>query len=172
MIHGGLYTAIYFNFDIIRVPAILYYRKFQKVMTAEQLSKTVMNSTKMLAMVASMHHDLRTSLREYARSKPEFTEVLPSEREAFDYEFPLNFYNYDEVNDQITFNSAGLMQWRKELENSGLPKTEKLGCPSRHVKHDKSENQQENVMTSLLEAQLKFTLKYLEPALEAYSISK
>lgn len=171
MIHGGLYTAIYFNFDIIRVPAILYYRKFQEVMTVEQIQKTVMNSTKMLAMVASMHHDLRTSLREYARSKPEYTEVLPKEREAFDYEFPLNFYAYDEVNDQITFDSAGLMQWRQELEASGLPKTQKLGCPSRHVKYDKTENQTENVMTSLLEAQMHFTLKYLAPALETYAKS-
>jgi hypothetical protein len=171
MVHGGLYTAIYFNFDIIRVPAILYYRKFQKVMTLEQLSKTVMNSTKLLTVVASMHHDLRTSLREYARNKPEFTEALPPEREAFDYEFPLNFYQYDEALDQINFNSEGLAQWRKEVESSGLPKTQKLGCPSRHVKHDKAEGQSENVMISLLDSQLKFTLKYLTPALETYAKS-
>lgn len=170
ILHGGFHTATFFIFDIIRATPLLYFKKHQKVITADELRLIVNNSLKTMIMVASIHREVLSSLRRFSQENPEYAETLPPERTAHDYEFPLNFFSYDEKNNLIAIEHTALMKWRKETEAAHqLPTTQRIGCPARQSKSDASSEKSENVIVSLLESQLNFTLKYLEPALAKYS---
>lgn len=170
ILHGGFHTATFFIFDIIRATPILYFKKHQSVISSDELRLIVNNSLKTMMMVASIHREVLSSLRRFSQENLEYAETLPPERAAHDYEFPLNFFDYDEKNKLIVIKPEALLKWRKETEAAGqLPTTQRIGCPARQAKSDATSEKSDNVIVSLLESQLNFTLKYLEPALEKYT---
>jgi hypothetical protein len=171
ILRGGFHTATFFIFDIIRVAPILYFKQHQRALNTEQLKLIVNNSLKTMMMVASIHREVLSSLRRFSQTV-QYAEALPPEREPNDYEFPIHFFEYDLKNEQIVLKHKALMEWRKETEALGqLPSTQRIGCPARQAKQDTSQEKSDNVIVSLLESQLNFTLKYLEPALVKYSQS-
>jgi hypothetical protein len=157
------------SFDLFRSAPLLFFNRHHRLPTFDEWKTLVLNTKPLVLTISSMHHGLLTDLKRLMNSPEFFHERAPKGIKADDFVFPKACFELADDSQSLTLNKQVMLEWRRRIENNGLPETNRLGCPARKLNYtDPKDSSEHDLIFTLIDKGLDFMLHYCFASLNSY----